>query len=260
MAADTDGTPCAAEAPAAPASAAPSRSARRSSAAADDGRAALIPYAVAGYPDAETSERIAIALIDSGADLLEIGLPYSDPLADGLTLQRASAVALAAGATLDRSIALVAAVHRARPDVPLVPMGYVNQVLGGRDRTGVLDRLADAGASGLILADLTPDEAAEIEEHARARGLSNIYLVTPTTPPDRRRMIAERSTGLPLRRLPGRRHRCADVAAAGRRRVPAPGSERVARSGRRRLRRLEARACAEARQGGRRDHRRQCAR
>ncbi len=74
-------------------------------------------------------------------------------------------------------------------------MGYVNQVLGGRDRTGVLDRLADAGASGLILADLTPDEAAEIEEHARARGLSNIYLVTPTTPIDRRRMIAERSTG-----------------------------------------------------------------
>jgi tryptophan synthase alpha chain len=165
------------------------------SAAAKDNRAALIPYAVAGYPDAETSERVALALIDSGADLLEIGLPYSDPLADGLTLQRASSVALAAGATLDRSIALVAAIHRARPNVPLVPMGYVNQVLGGRDRTGVLDRLADAGASGLILADLTPDEADEIEEHARARGLSNVYLVTPTTAPDRRRMIAERSTG-----------------------------------------------------------------
>jgi tryptophan synthase alpha chain len=164
-------------------------------AAATDGRAALIPYAVAGYPDAATSERVAIALIDSGADLLEIGLPYSDPLADGLTLQRASSVALAAGATLDRSIALVAAIHRARPDVPLVPMGYVNQVLGGRDRTGVLDRLADAGASGLILADLTPDEAAEIEEHARALGLSNVYLVTPTTAPERRQMIAERSTG-----------------------------------------------------------------
>jgi tryptophan synthase alpha chain len=163
--------------------------------AAENGHAALIPYAVAGYPDLETSERIAIALIDSGADLLEIGLPYSDPLADGLTLQRASAVALAAGTTLDRAIDLVGAVHRARPDVPLVPMGYVNQVLGGRDRLGVLDRLADAGASGLILADLTPDDAAEIEEHARARGLSNVYLVTPTTPPDRRRMIAEHSTG-----------------------------------------------------------------
>src|SRR3954469_10168401 len=163
--------------------------------AANDGRAALIPYAVAGYPDAETSERIAIALVDSGADLLEIGLPYSDPLADGLTLQRASTVALAAGATLDGSIALVAAIHRARPSVPLVPMGYVNQVLGGRDRTGVLDRLADAGASGIILADLTPDEGAEIEERARALGLSNVYLVTPTTAPERRRMIAERSTG-----------------------------------------------------------------
>jgi tryptophan synthase alpha chain len=163
--------------------------------AADAGRAALVTYSVAGYPDAETSERIALAMADSGADLLEIGLPYSDPLADGLTVQRASMAALAAGATLDRSIALVASVHRARPDVPLVPMGYVNQVLGGRDRMGVLDRLADAGASGLILSDLTPEEADEIEERAQARGLSNIYLVTPTTPLDRQRSITERSTG-----------------------------------------------------------------
>jgi len=72
-----------------------------------DGRAALIPYIVAGYPDAEASLTAALACIDAGADLLEVGLPYSDPLADGTTLQRASAVALRAGATLDRSIDLV---------------------------------------------------------------------------------------------------------------------------------------------------------
>ena len=163
--------------------------------ASREGRAALIPYAVAGYPDAARSLEIAVALIDAGADLLEIGLPYSDPTADGLTLQRASGMALANGATLDRSIALVAAVHAARPGVPLIPMGYVNQVVGGNDGGKVLARLAEAGASGLILADLTPDEGEDVQAAAAHLGLSIIYLVTPTTPPERRRMIAERSTG-----------------------------------------------------------------
>lgn len=163
--------------------------------ASSEGRAALIPYAVAGYPDAATSVEIAVALIDAGADLLEIGLPYSDPTADGLTLQRASEVALAHGATLAHSIEMVRSVHAARPQIPLVPMGYVNQVVGGRDGGAILARLAAAGASGLILADLTPDEGAEVEELTAKVGLSIIYLVTPTTPPARRRMIAERSTG-----------------------------------------------------------------
>jgi len=164
-------------------------------AAGEDRRAAFIPYAVAGYPDGSTAEAIALALIDAGADLLEIGLPYSDPLADGLTLQRASTLALAQGATLMRSLDLVGRVHASRPRVPLVAMGYVNQVLGGSDGTGVLRHLADAGASGLILADLTPDEGADVEATAAHLGLSLIYLVTPTTPPDRRKMIAERCSG-----------------------------------------------------------------
>jgi tryptophan synthase alpha chain len=164
-------------------------------AAADEGRAAFIPYAVAGYPDSSRSEEIALALIDAGADLLEIGLPYSDPLADGLTLQRASGAALAGGATLERSIDLLRRVHAARPNIPLVPMGYVNQVIGGSDGSAVLRQLGDAGASGLILADLTPDEGEDVEATAARSGLSIVYLVTPTTPIDRRRMIAERSTG-----------------------------------------------------------------
>ncbi len=164
-------------------------------AASEDGRAAFIPYAVAGYPDDDVAETIALALIDAGADLLEIGLPYSDPLADGLTLQRASTLALEHGATLVRSLDFVARVHAARPNVPLVAMGYVNQVLGGTDGTGVLRHLADAGASGLILADLTPDEGTDVEATAAELGFSLIYLVTPTTPPDRRKMIAVRSTG-----------------------------------------------------------------
>ncbi len=156
---------------------------------------ALIPYVVAGYPDAETSLEIALAAADAGADLLEVGLPYSDPLADGATLQRASGVALAAGATLERSLRLIERIGAARPDLPLVPMGYANQVIGGGDGEVVAERLARAGAAGLIVADLTPDEGAPFEAVARAAGLAVVYLVAPTTPPARRDVVAARSGG-----------------------------------------------------------------
>ncbi len=164
-------------------------------AAAADGRAALIPYAVAGFPDAARSERIALAQIDSGADLLEFGLPYSDPLADGATLQRASRVALDAGATLDHSLTLIERVATARPNAPIVGMGYVNQLLGGRDGGSILRRLGSAGVTGLILADLTPDEGTELQADAAVEGLAIVYLVTPTTTPDRRAFIASRTGG-----------------------------------------------------------------
>lgn len=159
------------------------------------GRVALVPYVVAGYPDADTSFEAALACIDNGADLLEIGLPYSDPLADGATLQRASSAALKAGATFDASIALVRRIAESRPRVPLVPMCYANQVIGGGDGRAAAKRLADAGASGIIVADLTPDEGAAFERVAGDAGLAIIYLVAPTTPPERRSMVAERSGG-----------------------------------------------------------------
>jgi tryptophan synthase alpha chain len=160
-----------------------------------NGRAALIPYVVAGYPDADTSFTIALAAADAGADLLEVGLPYSDPLADGATLQRASGVALAAGATLERSLRLIERIGAARPDLPLVPMAYANQVLGGGDGEAVARRLAGAGAAGVIVADLTPDEGAPFETVARALGLAVVYLVAPTTPRARMATIAARSGG-----------------------------------------------------------------
>ena len=160
-----------------------------------DGRAALIPYVVAGYPDAETSFKVALAAADAGADLLEVGLPYSDPLADGATLQRASGVALAAGATLERSLRLIERIGAARPDLPLVPMGYANQVIGGGDGEAVARRLAGAGAAGLIVADLTPDEGGPFEAVARTAELAVVYLVAPTTSPARRIMISARSGG-----------------------------------------------------------------
>jgi tryptophan synthase alpha chain len=159
------------------------------------GRVAQIPYVVAGYPDAASSLRIAVAAIDAGADLLEVGLPYSDPLADGATLQRASQVALAAGATLERSLRLIEEIAAARPDTPIVPMGYANQFLGGGDGAAAADRLGRAGAAGVIVADLTPDEGGPFEAVARARELAVVYLVAPTTPPERRAAIAARSGG-----------------------------------------------------------------
>jgi tryptophan synthase alpha chain len=164
-------------------------------AAAREGRAALVPYVVAGYPDGETSFEAAIACIDGGADVLEVGLPYSDPLADGATLQRASSAALQAGATFDRSIDLVRRIAESRSRVPLVPMCYANQVIGGGDGSAAAKRLADAGAAGIIVADLTPDEGAPFERVAADAGLAVVYLVAPTTPAARRREIAERSGG-----------------------------------------------------------------
>jgi tryptophan synthase alpha chain len=158
-------------------------------------RAALIPYVVAGYPDLDGSFDAALACIDAGADLLEIGLPYSDPLADGATLQRASSLALKAGTTFDRAIDLVRRVAEARPQVPIVPMAYVNQIIGGGDGAEPARRLADAGASGLIVADLTPDEGGRFERIAADAGLALVYLVAPTTPIERVARIAARSSG-----------------------------------------------------------------
>jgi tryptophan synthase alpha chain len=159
------------------------------------GRIAFIPYVVAGYPDAQTSEAVALAALDSGADVLEVGLPYSDPLADGVTLQRASSAALARGATLASSLDLVGRITRARPHKPVVVMGYVNQFLGPPGTENVARRLADAGAAGAIVADLTPDEGAPLEEAFARHDLALVYLVAPTTPPDRAAWIASRAGG-----------------------------------------------------------------
>jgi tryptophan synthase alpha chain len=158
-------------------------------------RAALIPYVVAGYPDAETSFAAACAAIDNGADLLEVGLPYSDPLADGATLQRASQGALAAGATFDRSLALVGRIAAARPSVPVVAMGYANQLIGGGDGRDRARALAAAGVAGVIVADLTPDEGGPFEAVAAEAGIGVVYLVAPTTAVARRAAVAARSGG-----------------------------------------------------------------
>ncbi len=164
-------------------------------AARADGRAALIPYIVAGYPDAATSLAVALAAIDAGADLVEVGMPFSDPLADGTTLQRASSAALGAGASFERSLDLVRRIARARPAIPLVTMGYANQLVGGGDGRERARALAAAGAAGTIVADLTPDEGAPFEAVAAGAGIALVYLVAPTTSPARCRLVATRTGG-----------------------------------------------------------------
>jgi tryptophan synthase alpha chain len=164
-------------------------------AAREHGRIAFAPYIVAGFPDVDSSIRVAIAALDSGADLLEIGLPYSDPLADGVTLQRASAAALANGASLDKSLDVVEAVTRARPDKPVLVMGYANQFLGPRGASAIASRLATAGAAGAIVADLPPDEGAPLEGAFTSHDLALVYLVAPTSSPDRVALIGERAGG-----------------------------------------------------------------
>ena len=183
-----------------------------------------MPYVVAGYPDADTSFEIALAAADAGADLMEVGLPYSDPLADGATLQRASQVAIKAGATLEGSLRLIERIGAARPDLPLVPMAYANQVIGGGDGEVVARRIAGAGAAGIIVADLTPDEGAAFEAVARAVGLAVVYLVAPTTPPGTPCRDRGPKWRVPLLRLAGRRDR-RPIRAAEDRRSPGQGRD-----------------------------------
>ena len=159
------------------------------------GHAALVGYLPVGYPDLDTSIAAMRAMVEGGVDVVEVGLPYSDPLADGMTLQRASEAALRAGWSFDQSIEIVGRIASARPGIPIVPMGYANQAIGGGDGRAVLGRLGAAGASGIIVADLTPDEGGPFEAAATEAGLAVVYLVAPTTPPERRRLIAERSGG-----------------------------------------------------------------
>lgn len=155
------------------------------------GRAALMPYLMGGYPTLEESLRIGEACVSAGADLLELGMPYSDPLADGPVIHAAGTRALAAGA----SVAGVLEVARAlAPSVPVVLMCYANMVLAPGAEAFVT-RLAQAGACGLIVPDLPLEESAEIRGACDAHGLALVPLVAPTTTAERMAAIGERARG-----------------------------------------------------------------
>jgi tryptophan synthase alpha chain len=156
-----------------------------------EGRAALMPYLMGGYPDQATATAVAEAYVEAGADLIELGVPFSDPLADGPVIHEAATTALAAGATLDGVLETCAAVAER---IPSVPMCYANMILAKGPRE-YAQRLAAAGAAGTIVPDLPLEEAAGLHAELRGPGLALVPLVAPTTPVERRRWICERAEG-----------------------------------------------------------------
>jgi tryptophan synthase alpha chain len=155
------------------------------------GRAALMPYLMAGFPDLETSRAIGAAYADGGADLVELGLPFSDPLADGPVVQAAGAQALRAGTTVDGVLEVAESLSTR---LPVVLMGYVNLVLARGPERFAADAAA-AGASGLIVPDLPFEEAPAVLDACEAAGLALVPLVAPTTPADRLALIGGRARG-----------------------------------------------------------------
>lgn len=156
-------------------------------------KTALIPFITAGDPDLEVTAKLVLALADAGADLIELGVPFSDPMADGPTIQAASERALAAGTTLKGVLLLVAEVRKTT-QIPLVLMGYYNPVF----RYGVENFARDAAAAGvdaLLLVDLPPEEVAEISGVMLKSGIDLITLLAPTTPRERMARLAAAAEG-----------------------------------------------------------------
>jgi tryptophan synthase alpha chain len=157
------------------------------------GELGLVAYITAGDPSLAATREIVLAAADAGADVIELGVPFSDPVADGPVIQRASERALRAGTTLSGVIDLVADLRRTT-EVPLVLFSYFNPIL----QIGLPEfarRAADAGADGVLATDLTPEEAVEYRQVLRAAGLDTIFLAAPTTPDERLALIAAVSSG-----------------------------------------------------------------
>lgn len=171
-----------------------SRIGRRFETLAAEGRAGLVAFVTAGDPDAETSAEILAGLAQAGADVIELGMPFSDPMADGPAIQAASVRALAGGETLAKTLAMLHDFRKADDTTPVVLMGYFNPIYAYGIKTFVSDAAA-AGADGLIVVDLPPEEDTELLGPASAAGLNLIRLATPTTDAMRLPAVLEGSSG-----------------------------------------------------------------
>jgi tryptophan synthase alpha chain len=158
---------------------------------ADGRRAALMPYLMGGYPDLEQSRAIGLAYVEAGANVIELGVPFSDPLADGPVIHAAGTVALARGTTLEGVLGLVGPLAE---HVPVVLMCYANPIfVRGVERFAAA--LVAAGASGLIVPDLPLEESADVRQACAARGLALVPLAAPTTPMPRLAQIGAQAQG-----------------------------------------------------------------
>ena len=157
-------------------------------------RVAFMPFLTVGYPDLESSFELIRTMVDAGADAIELGIPFSDPLADGPTIQKASYRALQNGTRPADAIDIVARLRKAGVAVPLILMGYFNTFLAlGEER--VISDAARAGADGLIISDLPPDESDETLGRCRKHGLDLIFLVAPTSDEARIDEVVRRASG-----------------------------------------------------------------
>jgi len=157
------------------------------------GERALIPFITAGDPDLGVTEALIPALAEAGADVIELGVPFSDPTAEGPTIQRSSERALAAGTTLRRVLGLVKSL-RTKVDVPIVLMGYANSFLTMGERN-FPEAAREAGVDGVITVDCPPEEEPAYFENLEACGVDAILLAAPTTTPERLAMLAQRTRG-----------------------------------------------------------------
>jgi tryptophan synthase alpha chain len=159
-----------------------------------EGRAALMPYFTLGYPDSHASLSILDSIAASGADLIELGIPFSDPLADGSTIQHSTQVALEHGASVAVCLDLTAQIRARGIAQPLLLMGYYNPILAyGVER--FVSEAAASGADGFIIPDLPPEEASEMETACQRYQRALVYLLAPTSTPERIAEVAGRSTG-----------------------------------------------------------------
>ena len=171
-----------------------SRIAARFAALEQEGRAAFVAYVMAGDPDPERSFDILKGLPGAGADLVELGFPFSDPMAEGPPIQRAAQRALGAGMTLKGTLDLARRFRDTDPTTPLILMGYLNPVMNwGYERFA--EAAAAAGADGLIVVDCPPEEADALADALDRAGLSLIRLATPTTDDARLKVVAARTSG-----------------------------------------------------------------
>jgi len=159
----------------------------------EEGRAAFIPYITAGDPSLDQTEAALDALVEAGADLIELGIPFTDPMADGPTIQAASQRALKNNIRIE-DILHVVSKFRKNHDTPLILFGYYNPIFVYGERRLVKDAKA-AGADGFLCVDLPPDEGEELRYLANKEDMDVIYLLAPTSTPERRKFIAERASG-----------------------------------------------------------------
>ena len=154
---------------------------------------ALVAFITGGDPDIETTKQLIFAIEKSGADLIEIGLPFTDPLADGPVILQSALRSLSKGTTLNKILQMVKDI-RIETEVPIVIMSSYNPIFVHGDEN-FIDAAKDAGIDGLIIPDLPPEEGVELEKYAKIKDINLIYLLAPTSTPERIKMVTRRSTG-----------------------------------------------------------------